>query len=115
MNKKFEPLITYLSKKNDNTTAKELSDHLNISIRTVKKRVSEINYDHPQLILSSNKGYQLNRNISDKIISHNFPQDFEDRSSFFVKRLLCINGGSLNLFDLSDELYVSPSLSLIHI
>ena len=109
MNKKFEPLITYLSKKNDNTTAKELSDHLNISIRTVKKRVSEINYDHPQLILSSNKGYQLNRNISDKIISHNFPQDFEDRSSFFVKRLLCINGGSLNLFDLSDELYVSPS------
>ena len=57
MRRKQEELINYLYTHNEKVTANILSKALNLSIRTIKSYIAELNMNYPSLISSSNRGY----------------------------------------------------------
>lgn len=112
MNKKYAQLIQALSE-NELLTAVTISQILNVSIRTVKSYIKNINEEHPNLILSSRKGYSLNRDIAasfSKEDKQNFtlPQSAEERQNYIIIRILS-STVPINIFDLSEELFISYS------
>ena len=61
MKKKQSELIKYLSENNKPVNSKELAHALNISSRSIKNYVHEINELYGKnIILSSRSGYELN-------------------------------------------------------
>ena len=110
MNKK-KTLLLYLWERNSFCTASELADVLDVSIRTVKMYVKEINtLAYHKVILSSNKGYTALK-IND-LGFLNEPQtlafSYSERSIYIIKKIL-IEHKPLNTFDLCDELFISYS------
>ena len=61
MRRKQEELINYLYTHNEKVTANILSKALNLSIRTIKSYIAELNMNYPSLISSSNRGYVIDR------------------------------------------------------
>ena len=55
MRRKQEELINYLYTHNEKVTANILSKALNLSIRTIKSYIAELNMNYPSLISSSNR------------------------------------------------------------
>lgn len=65
MKKKYNDLIKYLSNQNKPLTSTEISNALDISSRSVKNYVGDINaLYHNKIILSSRNGYTINPKIS---------------------------------------------------
>ena len=88
MNKK-KTLLLYLWERNSFCTASELADVLDVSIRTVKMYVKEINtLAYHKVILSSNKGYTALK-IND-LGFLNEPQtlafSYSERSIYIIKK-----------------------------
>lgn len=115
MKKKQNELIQYLSQQNRMVKSAELANALQISARSVKTYVSEINllYDK-KIILSSRQGYQINRQLSYNLLLNEnpdsaIPQTGEERAFYIIKQLILERTSSLNLFDLCDYLCVSYS------
>ena len=115
MKKKQNELIQYLSRQNRTVKSTELANVLQISARSVKNYVSEINllYDK-KIILSSRQGYQINRQISYNLLLNEnsdstLPQTGEERAFYIIKQLILEHTSSLNLFDLCDYLCISYS------
>lgn len=110
INKK-KNLILYLWEQNVPCTAAELADVLNVSVRTVKMYVKEINaLAHHKVVLSSNKGYTALK-ISDLSFldePQTFAMSYAERSVYIIKKIL-IEHRPLNTFDLCDELFISYS------
>lgn len=113
MNKKQENLIEYLEKKKKPITAKELSAFLDISVRTVRNYVALINNEAEQnLILPTPHGYELNvakyqQLVGDSNRLKKLPQNYEERSNYINKLFLLNHIDKLDIYDLSEELYVS--------
>lgn len=115
MKKKQSELIRYLSRQNQPVKSAELANALEISIRSVKNYVNDINsfYDK-KVILSSRQGYQLNRQIPYYLLLNedkntSLPQTGEERAFYIVKQLILKHTSSLDLFDLCDYLCISYS------
>ncbi|TDW26324.1 BglG family transcriptional antiterminator [Breznakia blatticola] len=113
MNKKYVDVIELLYNKNTSVTSKEIANSLGISVRTVKNYVSAINLEHGEsLIYSSNNGYQINRSSCAKYLEKDtsyIPQTSEERSFEIIKRILIEHCLQLNIYDLSEDLFVSYS------
>jgi lichenan operon transcriptional antiterminator len=96
---------------NDWITAADLSAAVNISIRSVKSYLSELNSIHKDLIQSSKKGYKINRVLAKQLLSASRaerPYTPEERIRFILKKLLTAPYKSLDIFQLSEEeLFVS--------
>lgn len=94
-------------------TAKELSKKLEVSLRSIKNYVHDINKQHPGIIMSSHKGYSVNPEMVTKILTSQIsfiPQTAKERITYIENRL--INNeytGTLNIYDLCDEIFVSYS------
>ncbi len=107
-------LIQLFKEKNKPITAKELSAYLDVSIRTVKSYVSYINNEAGStLIVSSTYGYELNTEITEVFSkkgkeSGQLPQHYEERANYINKVFLLNHIDKLNIYDLSEEMYVSP-------
>jgi activator of the mannose operon (transcriptional antiterminator) len=114
---KFEKLIEILKKHSDFTTAKELSDDLKSSEKTIYRLVKEINDAYfPNELISSmkGKGFKLNRKYLSHQLTTSSYENFTpaDRQLRILERLLLISPKRLLIYDLGQEFYVSDSVIL---
>lgn len=114
MKRKQLDLIQFISEQSRPVTGSELAVVLDISSRTIKNYIKEINeiYDK-NIIISSRNGYEINPNFDYSIIidkqNTSIPQTFEERTFYIIKRLYSSHGNGVNIFELCDELYIGYS------
>lgn len=116
-NSKVEKLISLLKNYSGFISAKEIAENLNLSEKTIYRLVKEVNQNYYPDVLIMNKkgsGYKLNHTLlleESSIIS----LDKDERQRRLLKileRLLLISPRSLNIYDLSQELFVSEAVIL---
>ncbi len=100
-------------------TANQLAELLNVSIRTIKNYVKEINEEHPELISSSNEGYSVQIDKALSLLNtpeKHIPQTSQERVYFIINKLIHHNTNvnekvnhSVDLYELCDEMYISMS------
>ncbi|MBT2655158.1 PRD domain-containing protein [Bacillus sp. ISL-18] len=109
MNNKYEKILRYLSTQQDWKSSAQLASFIGISKRSVKTYIAELNSMEKGLISSSKKGYQVDLeklNPFIKKMATTIPQSPKERAEYLLKSLVNADG-PLNIFDLSDELYIS--------
>lgn len=111
MRRKQEELINYLYTHNEKVTANILSKALNLSIRTIKSYIAELNMNYPSLISSSNRGYVIDKVKANSLLQYkdNIPQDYESRCIYIIKKTLLEKQDYIDIFDLCEELFISYS------
>lgn len=116
MNNISDKIISVLKEKSNWMTSNEISNILNISTRTVKKYISEINDEAKELIESSRKGYKINQKQLEAFYlqtkgEYEIPQTPEERINHILIQLLFNKNSStkINIYDLIDQLYISDS------
>ncbi len=101
-------LIRTLKESNIPITSSKLADELDISPRSVKSYIQEINRISPGTISSSRKGYTIDLQKANSLLHSSqttIPQDSNERVSYIINCL--IQRGPTNAFELADELYIS--------
>lgn len=111
MRRKQEELINYLYTHNEKVTANILSKALNLSIRTIKSYIAELNMNYPSLISSSNRGYVIDKVKANSLLQYkdDIPQDYESRCIYIIKKTLLEKQNYIDIFDLCEELFISYS------
>lgn len=114
MKKKLTELLKYLSSQPKAFTSNELANALQISTRTIKNYVNEINsLYHKKIIFSSRSGYEINPQVSLDVLlskeSDQIPQTWEERAFYIIKQLVLEHTSHLELFELCETLCVSYS------
>lgn len=111
MRMKQEELINYLYTHNEKVTANILSKALNLSIRTIKSYIAELNMNYPSLISSSNRGYVIDKVKANSLLQYkdDIPQDYESRCIYIIKKTLLEKQDYIDIFDLCEELFISYS------
>ena len=111
MRRKLEELINYLYTHNEKVTANILSKALNLSIRTIKSYIAELNMNYPSLISSSNRGYVIDKVKANSLLQYkdDIPQDYESRCIYIIKKTLLEKQDYIDIFDLCEELFISYS------
>lgn len=114
MKKKEQELLNYLSEFNKPIRSAEIANALDISVRSVKNYVHNINSLYGKnIILSSRNGYELNLQNNYSLVltnsSQQIPQTLEERSFFIIKQLVLNHSAHIEIFDLCDSLCVSYS------
>lgn len=111
MRRKQEELINYLYTHNEKVTANILSKALNLSIRTIKSYIAELNMNYPSLISSSNRGYVIDKVKANSLLQYkdDIPQDYESRCIYIIKKTLLEKQDYIDIFDLCEELFISYS------
>lgn len=108
MERKHKMIISKLLEK-QTLTSNELSQSINLSVRTIKTLIKEINTELPGTIISSNQGYTLVKKDSiTQISSFSDITDYEKRKNQIILSLLSATT-PLNIFDLAEEMFVSIS------
>lgn len=106
-------LVSYLLEQNNPVTSTVLAKQLQISVRTIKNYVNEINLQgKTKVILSTNSGYQVNRELAKQLLmseKSDIPQNYLDRSFYIIKKLLIEHRPYLDLYELCETLYISYS------
>ncbi len=104
-------LISYLYNQVAWVTSSELANYLGVSLRSVNNYVNSINHQYNQLIISSNRGYKVNKEQAAAIIdtarSRNIPEKYTDRKKFIIEKIL-LTKEHISLDYLSNVLCVSP-------
>ncbi|MGB7594377.1 MAG: BglG family transcription antiterminator [Erysipelotrichaceae bacterium] len=111
MKSKVLLFLTILNDADDWMTANQLSAKTDISVRTIKNYVSEINALEPGTILSSQSGYKIDKEKSDlymKKTDSPISQGSQERVNHLITRLIK-SKTPLDIYDVSDELFVSLS------
>ena len=94
-------------------TSKQLANAMNVSVRTIKTYIANINKDaRTKVIISNNTGYVINHTLAQSYLSdvrNEIPQDFKDRFRFICREFLLKHSDSLNIDDLCEKLFVSES------
>ena len=105
-------ILKFLSSQENWVTSFSMSVFLDISVRTIKSYISNINSKFPNLIQSSRKGYivrdkKLLARVINSIKTSYCPQTVEDRKKYILRKLLL----ETNFYDfdiLAKELLISP-------
>ena len=103
-------LIKELKNTVEPLTSTELSNCIGVSSRTIKNYIQEINTIYPNSIISSQKGYIIDKDIAQDLLGNSqdtIPQTSIERISFIINQI--IQRESINIFDLCDEMYISYS------
>lgn len=114
MKQKFRDLLNYLSLYTKPQTSEKIASSLNISVRSVKTYVSEINHLYQKkMILSSRNGYELNHSLYSNLHldadPDELPQTNEERAFYIIKEFILNHSSKLDLFELCDTLGISYS------
>ena len=114
MKKKHVEFLNYMLEQNGPITSANLADILQVSVRSIKNYVTEINNNlsKSKVIISTKNGYLVNKVATKKLLtkpSNNIPQDYIERAFYIIKQLLIDNFTSLDFYDLCDTLYISYS------
>lgn len=111
MNDKHQELISILEN-NATVTSTELGSFLNVSSRQIRNYVSHINEIHKDLILSSNRGYSLNKNVKIKPSHLSGENNIENYSKSkrqdYITQII-LSEKTNNIFDIAEECFVSVS------
>ena len=110
MDNKYKKLLNFfLDSKKEWTTANEIAAKTNTSVRSVKSYISELNAMENGLIISSAKGYQIDRAKAKHLLSISkspLPYTPKERVRIVMKKLL--TNTSIDLIDLSEnEIFIS--------
>lgn len=111
MNEKCMQLIKFLLESKKWVTSSELAAELDVSVRTVKNYVSELNTIYANLITSSSNGYRINTEVAANAMNDNLPpipQSNKERSTYIAIHLLR-SQKPLSFLDLCDTLFISTS------
>lgn len=105
-------IILFLSQNISWTTARDIAEKTNSTVRSVKYYISLINDESPNAIISSNKGYKLNRVNLNSIISvfmdNHQPVNYTERKRYILKELI-IGRKEYDFTELADDLYISTA------
>lgn len=101
---KYDRIVQYLFDHSQWIDAQSLSNALTIPKRSLLRYISDLNSQHTNIILSSKKGYQLNREQYEAY--QHAQQNKESRTQVIVNRLV-FTTHPLMMEDLADELYIS--------
>ena len=107
-------MLKYLNSCRTPQKSTEIANALQISPRSVKTYVAQINsLYNKKIILSSRNGYELNHAIYSALFLDTdggaLPQTSEERAFYIIKQLILAHSSHLDLFDLCDYLCVSYS------
>ena len=109
MQKIEKDLVKYLFKKNVWITSRELISYLNVSVRTLRTLVKNINSSADvNIIRSSNQGYKLNN--TKKIINFILDDEQFDNNEIRLQRLIkefLTKKDGINLYSIAEELCIS--------
>jgi lichenan operon transcriptional antiterminator len=114
MKEKQDYLLRLLLQQDTPVSSRILAEKMGVSIRTVKNYIYQLNrLGSVPVIHSSNLGYTIVPEEAAKLLAtpqneNDLPQTFKERSFFIIKQIL-MEHQQLNIFDLSDELFVSYS------
>lgn len=93
-------------------TSNQLASLLNVSSKTIKRDIKDLNLIYPNIVLSDDKGYRINKDLALTVSNLNkqVPETYEDRKTIILKQLLTNN--EIDISSLSDELYISSATLL---
>lgn len=124
ISKRHSIIIKYLTEKDEYVTAMELSQLLDVSVRTIKRYIADLNYsltDYGVEVFSTRGiGYKLNGSLKNIKILNNkaikFIEGFETNDSMEgrIKKVLCtfFNNDFVRVEELSNNLNLSiPSIN----
>ena len=103
-------LIKILKEADAPITSSSLANALNVSPRSIKSYINEINETLPDTISSSRKGYLIDKTKADELLEESkslIPQTKDERVNYIINAL--IKRGLVNTYDFCDELFVSYS------
>lgn len=104
-------LLDFLKKqeKEKYISAKMLANVLNVTDRTVRHYVKEINAKNPQSIESSREGYRMSQHFLVSSTEGAAGNPVDTRRFYILRRLIKSSERGLDLFDLADTLYLSDA------
>lgn len=111
MKPKLIKLIRILSDYTDFVTASGLANAMDVSSRSIKSYIQEINSSYPDAIESSREGYRIRKHIAQKILKEtgtHIPQSSQERIVYIINRLIK-DDTPVNAYDLCDEMFISYS------
>ena len=98
---------------NSPQTAATLAETLDVSVRSVRTYVREINTSCPGILTSTPVGYTIDRNLAADVLKTDDGERFgssKERSDYIVNHLIVQpDGDPIDLWDLCDEMSVSMS------
>lgn len=104
-------IVSFLNHQTGWTTTTMIAQRFSFSVRSVKYSVAELNKEYGALILSSNKGYKIDKLAAAKILSflpsQTIPASYEERKRYIINTLLLQNQ-RMSISDLSNKLCISP-------
>ena len=113
LHEKQRLVLNFLLDSSSPVSSSVLATEVGVSTRTIKTYIQQINrMSSNKIIVSSQNGYTIDRNNITDIISLNtslLPQNYEERSIYIIKQILIKHKKNINIFDISDDLYVSDS------
>ena len=111
MASKQNQLVQTLLDQNQQLNATQLANSLGVSVRTVHNYINAVNAQYPDAIVSTPTGYRIAPAMAQQMLHqspNDIPQNAQDRCTYILNRLVQ-KGGSLNLYDLCDEIYISAT------
>lgn len=111
MKPKMIKLIRILSDYSDFVTAANLAANMDVSTRSIKSYIQEINSTYPEAIESSREGYRIRKHIARQILDDtgtHIPQSSQERIVYIINSLIK-SDASVNTYDLCDEMFMSYS------
>lgn len=111
MKPKIIKLIRILSDYTECITAARLAANMDVSTRSIKSYIQEINSSYPDAIESSREGYRMNRQRAKEILNQagtHIPQSSQERIVYVINSLIK-SETSVNTYDLCDEMFISYS------
>lgn len=110
LSKRQKNITDYLSNHPDEwLTGKELSQMFEVSLRTIRNDIAQINIENNATIIESskNKGYHINESIKKTAETNTMDFSNSQRRHYLFFNFLIHKNVLFNYFDLAEELFVS--------
>lgn len=108
-------IIKYLLESNLWVPTKKISIDLNVSVRTIRSYVSNLNSRYNGIILSSRYGYKINEDVAKSYLINlkkiDVPQTQSDRVRYIIQKLITNYAANqhISLESIEDELFISST------
>ena len=111
LNKRQEKIIMLLDESKSWITGKEISRLMNVSDRTIRSDIENINRFYDKQLIESNlrSGYRINADVLVTLpieLNSAIPQTPQERCVYIIQELL-FEKKEINLLDLQDQVFIS--------